>query len=239
MCCLPVSRPPARVVHHRGDAELLAHGQVFGLDGARQQVVHGLRNVGLAVAFFSRDPERLHDLPAGEVGTGGIAHFAGAYGLVHGFEGLFERHRPIGEVEVVEVEVIGLEALQCVVESLQERCAGEAAFIGAGAHFAGGFTGQHYAVAAAFEDLAEHGFRHTGLVHVGGVEEVDAMVEAGVHQAGGCGQVAGLAQGHGAKGGAGDGQIGVQEGALFHETDSLSIITPQARAAARFPIDIL
>ena len=66
------------------------------------------------------------------------------------------------------------------------------------------------------------GLGHPRLVHVGGVEEVDAVVHACVHQARGGRLVAGFAEGHGAKTGAGNREVSVQEGALFHETDSLT-----------------
>src|ERR1017187_289185 len=101
-----------RIVNHGGHLKRLAHGQIFLLDAARQQVVHGLRNVRGLVSLALGNPVDLHDLPGGVVGSRGVAHLAGAHQPVHGFERLFDGCIPIGCVQVIEVQVIGLQAAQ-------------------------------------------------------------------------------------------------------------------------------
>ena len=63
---------------------------------------------GPAIALA--DGERLHQLPAGEVGAGDVAHFATADELVEGGEHLVDRGERVEVVEVVDVDVVGAEA---------------------------------------------------------------------------------------------------------------------------------
>ena len=116
-----------RVVDDRRNAELFAEGEVFLLDAARQQVVHGLRNVGCRIALLLRDPQRLLHLPRGEIRSGRVAHLAGLHHLVHGLEALLDRGFVIRQVEVVEIQVVGLQTAQtlrrCRQGSLCRRAA--------------------------------------------------------------------------------------------------------------------
>ena len=101
-----------RVVHHRRDAELLADRNVFLLDAARQQVVHGLRNVGRRIALLLAR-SRASAPPA----TRRSWKWPGSAPCRRAPPGPWPPGSPrsglvIGQVQVVEVQVIGLEAAQ-------------------------------------------------------------------------------------------------------------------------------
>ena len=89
----------------------------------------------------------------------------------------------------------------------------------------GGFGGDEQAIAFAGDGFAEDFFGDAVGINVGGVEEIDAGVEADVDEAGGFGDVAaapgfeefvGAAEGAGAEGENGDLKSGVAELSEFH-----------------------
>jgi hypothetical protein len=64
------------------------------------------------------------DPPAGVVRDARVAHLAGTHRVVERAEGLLERHRVVDGVHVPEVDVVGAELAQRVVEAAQQRAAG-------------------------------------------------------------------------------------------------------------------
>ena len=65
---------------------------------------------GKSVAL--RQPEAVHNLPRCKVRSADIAHFALLHQVVHGADGLFEGRGWIRDVEVVYVDVVGLQTPQ-------------------------------------------------------------------------------------------------------------------------------
>ncbi len=122
----------------------------------------------------------------------------------------------VGRVEVVEVEVVGLQTREAFVDGAENGFAREAVLVRRVAHLEEDFAGQDDLVAAALERVAEQRFRDTRVVHVGGVEEVDAGVEAAVDDLVGARLIERLAEGHGAEAEAGDVEVGVGKGAVVH-----------------------
>jgi hypothetical protein len=93
---------------------------------------------------------------------------------------------------------------------------GETALVGSLSHLDADFRGQHHPVTAALEDAAQDLLGSTGVVHVGGVDEVDAPLQAVVHHLrGGCFVRLG-AERHGAERDARHGQGCFSQGSLFH-----------------------
>ncbi len=75
---------------------------------------------------------------------------------------------------------------------------------------------QNHAMAPAFKGAAEHGFRSASGIDVGGIEEIDARVEAAFHHLHGGWFVGLSAESHGAEAQAGNFQTGFREGDLIH-----------------------
>src|SRR5690606_40166319 len=66
--------------------------------------------------LFRSDRERLHGVPAGEVGAADVADFAGADEAVEGVEGFLDGGEGVLSVHEVDVDVVGAETAEAVVE---------------------------------------------------------------------------------------------------------------------------
>ena len=99
------------------------------------------------------DPQRLDDLPGGVVGQGHVAQLPLPHQIVVDHEGLLQRGVGVREVRVVDVDVVGAEAAQAVLDLLDDvparepSCRVEPTFTGLGR--------DHHLVAAAGQSAAE------------------------------------------------------------------------------------
>jgi hypothetical protein len=133
------------------DAKALRHGQIFLLNAARDQVVHGLRDIRRLLSFALHDPQHLHHLPAAVIGAGQVAHLALLHQLIHGLERFLNRHRVIRQVEIIQIQIVGFEPAQAVFDSAENGAARQARHIHAVAHLVADFAGQNEILAAAFQ----------------------------------------------------------------------------------------
>src|SRR5260221_10309015 len=92
---------------------------------------------------------------------------ARARGIVQRTQRLLEGRRRIGEMQVVEVDVVGREAREAGVEPLSDGSAREASRIGLRTRF----RREHEIVSAAGERLAKELLRGAGTVALGRVDE--------------------------------------------------------------------
>ncbi len=129
----------------------------------------------------------------------------------------------IRRVHVIDVEVVGLQTAQRFVDGAQDSRARESLLVGLVADFESHLAGDDQLVAPALDGLAEHGFGHASLVHVGGVEEVDAGFDAAVDQFGRAGLIERFAEGHSAEAETRDVEVGVGESAEF-DAHALTIV---------------
>ncbi len=105
----------------------------------------------------------------------------------------------VGRVEVVDVEVVGAQPLQAFVDVAQNGLARKPLLIGLFAHLEEHLAGDDELVALAFDGMTQHGFGDAKLIHVRGVEEVDARLDAAIYQLRRAGLIQRLAEGHGAE----------------------------------------
>src|SRR3954470_339611 len=80
-------------------------------------------------------------------------------------------------VDVVEVDVVGAEPTQRVLDLVDDPASGATALVGVLAHRHEELGGEHDIVTAALEGLADDLLRLASRVDVGGVNEVDALVQ--------------------------------------------------------------
>ena len=170
-----------------------AGGRELAFGGPVDEVVLHLGGDGRVQAPVVGDPQGLGDLPGGMVGQADVADLALPDEVVVRREGLLQRRVRVGVVGVVEVDVVGLQAAQARLDLTDDVAARQAAVVDVGPDDPVGLGGDHHLVAAAAEGAAEDllgGFavgggrgagpvedRHVA-VHVGGVDEVDAEVDA-------------------------------------------------------------
>ncbi len=166
-------------------------------------------------------------MPAGEVGAGDIADFSGGDEFVERAEGLFDGGGGVEGVEVVDVDVVGVEALEGAFEGLDEVIAGAADVVGAEVGAAeGGLGGEEDVLSLQVRDgFAEDDLAVAVGVDVGGIEEVTAGFHADVDEVFGFGvlgaapgleEFVAATEGAGAEAELGDFEAGAAEGAVVH-----------------------
>jgi hypothetical protein len=95
--------------------------------------------------------------------------------VVQRFHRLFDGHAVVPAVNLVEIDVIGAQAAQRVVDGFHDVLARQAAAVGAAPDGEVDFGGQdHFFTRGCFpEQLARHFFADAEGVHIGRIEEVD------------------------------------------------------------------
>jgi len=123
--------------------------------------------------------ERLGELPGVHGRGSDVADFAGFDDIVERFHGLFDRGVVVPAVDLVEVDVVGLEALEALIEFEEDLLAAETLGVGVVAHCVEELGGDNgvFAFGVGFEEAAEDLLAGAYGVDVGGVEEVDAEVK--------------------------------------------------------------
>ena len=164
--------------------------------------------------------------------TADVADFALLDEGVEGAEGFFDGGDGVVAVDLVEVDVVGLEAAEAGFDGVHDVAAGGADVVAAGAGAAEDLGGDDDFVAGdveVFEGLAEGLFALALGVDVGGVEEVDAGVDGGLDELVGSGLVDGAdgseeagaaVEGHGAETERRDEEAGVAECLVLHACPS-------------------
>ena len=162
------------------------------------------------------------------VGDADVADFALLDEGVEGAKGLFDGGDGVVAVDLVEVDVVGLEAVEAGVDCVHDVAAGGADVVAARAGAAEDLGGDDDLSAGdvqVLEGLAEGFFALAFGVDVGGIEEVDAGVDGGFDELVGSGLVdgadgseeAGAAmKGHGAETEGRDEQASVAKGLVLH-----------------------
>ena len=202
-------------------AEALGGGQYLALDAAVEDGVDRLLGVESREAAPLGDPLGLDDVGGVGLRRADRADLAAADQVGQCGEGLLDVGAGVGAVELVEVDVVGLQATQRVLHGGDDPAPRGALLVRvlagrAAEHRAAELGGEHDLVPAPFQGLADDVLGVA--VGVGGVDEVDAGVQRLVDDAGrvlggiahGCGEHQG-AQGVGA-----DLDAGPAEGAVLH-----------------------
>jgi hypothetical protein len=155
-----------------------------------------------------------------------VTHLAGAHQVGHGAHGVFDGHGLVDAVLVIEVYLLNPQALEAGIAAgldvLGPAVDAARGFIGRVARDAE-FGGDKHILAAAGDGLADEQLVGVGAVHVGGVKEVEALVQRMVDGGDGFGVVAvagvELAHAHAAEADGGDLRAVAAEGAGFGHGD--------------------
>ena len=141
--------------------------------------VVGLHALEARPAAFVGQRQRLHHLPSGHIADAQRADLAGAHQIVERAQGLVERRERVEAVQLVEVDVVELQAAQAGLDLVDDMVSALAAAVGLLAHHAGGLGGDDDLVARQFQRFERMADQRLGLaerVDIGGVDEVDAGV---------------------------------------------------------------
>jgi hypothetical protein len=159
-----------------------------------------------------------------------VADLADADQIVQRAQRLLPRRERVVAVDLVEVDVIGAEALQAGVDGVHDVAARQPDRVGAAAGAPAGLGRHHHILAPRAQRLAQDLLRAARRVDVGAVEEVDPRVQADAHQPIGLrlvGAADGLehslaAEGHGPEAELGDPQPGAAQPSIVHVATSFS-----------------
>lgn len=104
---------------------------------------------------------------------------AGLQDVVRGLQRLLDRGQGVQAVDLVEVDVVGAEAAQAVIDLGKDRLARQAGTVRTRAHRVPDLCGDEdvVAVGEVIQRPAQDLFAGTLRVHVRGVEEVDARLD--------------------------------------------------------------
>src|SRR4051794_29441479 len=226
---VPVPGEPAagqRAPRDHADALVGAERVHLPLLLAVEQVVVVLHRHEPVPAVLARHVQGLAELPGPHGGGAEVADLAAADGRVQRLEGLLDRRAGVPAVDLVQVDVVGAEPPEAVVELPQDRLAGEPRAVGAGVHPAVHLGGQDDVVAVGEVADRPAGDLLAGAVGVDvrGVEEGDPAGQglldepAAVLLAEGPGVVAPvrLAEAHHAETDAGHLETGVAQTRVLH-----------------------
>jgi hypothetical protein len=126
-----------------------------------------------------------------------VADLALTHQRTHGVDRLLERRRGIVEMQVVEIDVAGLQARKTLLRAAQEPAPADAAAIGAGWRQPRAHLGSDDPrIAVAPDGAADDLLRATPAVGVGRVDEVDAGLARLLRDAVGLGFVRLVAEHH-------------------------------------------
>ena len=226
----PDRRPPARGLQtSRPTFSDLEHRHDLALEIAAGQRVVGLQRADRSELAARRDALCLRDVPRRPVRDADIAHEALAHDRIEGVERLLDRRDAIEAVDLVEVDVFELQALQARLHLREDVDARRAAAVRTLRHAAEHLRRDDDVIprdAEIAESLPGDRLREAGGIDVRGVDEVDAGIESRAQQAVDLlllqrsdllPHAFAAAEGHGAEAEFGDEQAGLAEDVVAHE----------------------
>ena len=149
-----------------------------------QRIIGLMRDVAREVVAI-RHRQRLHQMPAGEVGAADVADLAGPHEIVQRGEGLLDWGQGIEAVQLEEIDMIGLQPLKGGVARIDEMPAGGADIVRPRAGAERRLGRDQHAVAPSLDCLAQDLLGGAVGVDVGAVKHRQACIQADIDQAAG------------------------------------------------------
>ena len=135
--------------------------------------MHGLET-GKAALFGNA--QRLGHTPGLPVGDANITHHAGGDEIIQRAQGLVDRRHGIGAMNLVKVDMVGLQPLQAGLDTVHQMPARGAAIIRLVAHLAKGLGGNHHFVPPhpdITQRLAQQPFGIAKGIDIGCIDKID------------------------------------------------------------------
>ena len=102
--------------------------------------------------------------------------------IIQRAQNFFDRRQRVESVQVINVDVIGAEPPQAGFASLNQMVARRSHIVRPLAHAEGRLGGDQDLVATSVDGLAEDRFRQAVRIDIGGIEQIDARVEADIDE---------------------------------------------------------
>ena len=179
---VPAAQPAGveRAPHEHAHAVALARRQQGVLDLAGEDRVRRLLGPEALEAVAVGGPVGLDEQLGRVRRAAGVADLAGVHEVVERAERVLDGGRRVGPVDLVEVDPVGAEAAQRVLDLAHDPAPAVARQVRPLAHRPVELRRQHDLVAPTGERLADDRLGLAARVHVGGVDEVDPRIEGGV-----------------------------------------------------------
>ena len=213
-----------RAVGHDADAVVAAGRQHLDLGHAVHGVVVGLGGHGTVDAQVVAQAHHLGVLPAAEVADPEVARLARGENVADRAQGLLERRGLVGLVQVIDVDVIGAEAIQALIDRAQQPFAAESGLMRVPAHGVAGLGGEHPALPILGDGAPGDLLRDALGIDVRGVDEVDPGLARPRHDPLRGRLVGARPEHHGAETDGGDEQAALAELTGFHGCRSKPLI---------------
>ncbi len=171
------------------------------------------------------DGQHLGELPRIHGGGPYIKSLAGADDIIERLQRFLHRRMVIKAVDLIEIDVIGPEAAQAIVDGVADMLAGKTTLVGIVAHRVVDFGGNDHLVPGRPEFLQrppENGLTLAYGIHVGCIEKVNSRFQSPLDEGTAFGLIEdpfppfGGAVSHGAETDAGDFEAGLAEVDVFH-----------------------
>lgn len=172
-----------RAPHQNAQAVAVADGQDLPLDGAVEDGVGRLLGTRAVQPAPLGHPLGFDDFRSRQIRGADRPDLPGPHEVGERGEGLLDIGVRVGVVDLVKVDVVGPQPLQRSLDRLDDPTPGTAAAVGALAHRSVELGRQHDLVAASLECLSDDLLGLAVAVHIGGVDEVDALVQRPVDHA--------------------------------------------------------
>ena len=183
-----------RAVRHDAETVTLAGGQHLELDAPDEQVVLALLGDQTQEVPRPGGLVRLGDVPPGEVAAPHVQDLAGLHEDLDRLPDLLPGGLAVDVVELVEVDVIGLQAPEALVARATDVQGGQTRLVRPLAHRREHLRREHDLLATTAtlreppsDDLLRDAFAAPAVlapaVHVGRIEEVDPVLDRTVHDA--------------------------------------------------------
>ncbi len=174
--------PAQRAPDHRADPLVQAQRHQLPLVVTPDQRVVGLVGYVARPAVAPRRLQRLHQVPAREIGHAHVADLAGPHELVERRQGLLHGRHGVKAVQLEEVDVVRAEPPERSLDCGQQVLARGADVVGARPGPERALGRQDHLVPPPFDRLAQHRLGLAAAIDVGAVEHVESGVQADVEQ---------------------------------------------------------
>src|SRR5262245_15577521 len=121
-------------------------------------------------------------MPAGEIRTADVTNLARAHEIIERAERFFDRRERIEAVQLIQVDVVGSQTPQAVVDGVDQVIARRADVIQCRPGAKCALRRNQQAIAPTLDRLSKNLFCATSRIDVGRIEHRHSSIEADVHQ---------------------------------------------------------
>ena len=212
-----------RIIRNHANTLFTTQGKEFVLDFTEQHIIARLNTVEARQTELVALPQGQGQTPGLKIRAANVAHLALMNQVVQGLQGLLNRRFRVGRVDLIQVDIIRLQARETRLNRGADMLAREAPVVRSVTHRPPAFGGQDDVLAPAFEPFADNllgtarGFDATaGRIHIRAIKEIHPVLECGIHNGEALGFFALTPEGHGPQADFRNIQTGSPHSRCFH-----------------------